>query len=142
MCDTSSFMGYAKASEIELIVSRAPIIAVAEENTGNRADSPWNYIWTSKNVSPCTSAKTELRPLSVPVIKADWRDLKGSADEKKRNAARNSEQLLHRHLTLKREETYSASVWSILSPWVRWDYLSGGQRLRCRMGVDEERNRI
>ncbi|KAL1245950.1 YjeF N-terminal domain-containing protein [Trichinella spiralis] len=36
-----------------------------------------------KNVSPCTSAKTELRPLTLPVIKADSRDLKGSADDKK-----------------------------------------------------------
>ncbi|KRZ50867.1 hypothetical protein T02_14449 [Trichinella nativa] len=26
-------------------------------------------------------------------------------------------------------------VWSISSPWVRWDYLSGEQSLKCRMGV-------
>ncbi|KRY11607.1 hypothetical protein T12_5057 [Trichinella patagoniensis] len=86
LCDTYSFMGYEKASKIE--ESTAPMIAVSEEQTGNRADSP-----TSKNVSPCTSAKTELRPLSVPVIKADWRDLKVSADDKERNAAGNSQQL-------------------------------------------------
>ncbi|KRY45295.1 hypothetical protein T03_1280 [Trichinella britovi] len=29
----------------------------------------------------------------------------------------------------------SKPVWSISSPWVRWDYLSGEQSLKCRMGV-------
>ncbi|KRY26938.1 hypothetical protein T01_14494 [Trichinella spiralis] len=42
-----------------------------------------SYIWTSKNVFQSLSAKIEFRHLSVPVIKADSRDLKGLADGKK-----------------------------------------------------------
>ncbi|KRX74663.1 hypothetical protein T06_6550, partial [Trichinella sp. T6] len=34
-----------------------------------------------------------------------------------------------------RKRDFILLEWSISSPWVQWDYLSGEQSLKCRMGV-------